>query len=635
MQWPEGELILRMFRKIICAALCSVLLFSITSPAHAAGSVSVAQSLEKMTDEYLKKTLPDDHVAGAAVSVVKDGKVLFEKGYGNADLERNVPVDAESTSFQIASVSKVFTATAVMQMVEKGKLSLDKDVNSYLTTFKVNNPFSTPVTLRTLLTHTSGLDFRIPLLVPSSGNLLSDSMKTLESDLKENLPPVIREPGTFCQYNGYGISLAGYLVEIASGEPLDRYITKNILEPLEMNHSSYGLTKSVLPSMAKPYLNLFGRYFERKYTLLSDHPAGSICASASDMANFMLAHLNNGEFNGKRILNSDTAAQMHTHQYPEDGRLAGFTLGFYEAVRDGYKTIEFGGHLPCFSSKVSLLKEKNIGIFIAINTDSAGSGKVCNEYIDLVYKLLSGNRFQEVSSIAAVPFDMDADAISGRYSYSEYGDTDFLKTKSVMVTCKVKCDHNGNLNFSSSDFNWDFYYIGNGMFYCKESGNYCRFSDIGGKQAINILGFDFFKISSALWSLLVLSLISQPVFAVFALILLISLIKNRKRDTGLNRAVKITLMSEAILIISYFSLNALAALLYLIGDTSLVFHAIQPTIPIVCWSCAGLTIVSTVLIGLIWIKNETSLKSKVTLSILIMLFIPNIIFMFLMNGMNF
>ena len=94
-------------------------------------------------------------------------------------------------------------------------------------------------------------------------------------------------------------------------------------------------------------------------------------------------------------------------------------------------------------------------------------------------------------------------------------------------------------------------------------------------------------------------------------------------------------MSEAILIISYFSLNALAALLYLIGDTSLVFHAIQPTIPIVCWSCAGLTIVSMVLIGLIWIKNETSLKSKTALSILITLFIPNIIFMFLMNGMNF
>lgn len=635
MQWPKGELILRIFKKIICAAVCSVLLISITAPAHAAETITVAQSLEKMTDEYFNNALPDNHVAGAAVSVVKDGKILFKKGYGYADLESKIPVDAENTSFQIASVSKVFTATAVMQMVEKDKLSLDKDVNSYLTTFKVKNPFSTPVTLRTLLTHTSGLDFRIPLLVPSSGNVLSDSIKTLESDLKENLPPVIRKPGTFCQYNGYGIALAGYLVEIVSGEPPDRYITKNILDPLEMNHSSYGLTKSVLPSMAKPYLNLFGRYFERNYTLLSDHPVGSICASASDMANFMLAHLNNGEFNGKRILNSDTAAQMHTHQYPEDGRLAGFTLGFYEAVRDGYKTIEFGGHLPCFSSKISLLKEKDVGIFIAINTDSAGSGKVCNEYIDLVYKLLSNNRPQGVSSIAAVPFDMDADAISGRYSYSEYGETDFLKTKSVMVTCKVKCDHDGNLNFSSSDFNWHFYYIGSRMFYCKENGNYCRFSDIGGKQAINILGFDFFKINTSLWLFLVLSLISQPVFAVFALILLISLIKNRKRDTGLNRAVKITLLPEAILIISYFSLNALAALLYLTGDTSLVFHAIQPTIPLVCWLCAGLTIVSTVLVGLIWIKNETDLKSKTALSILIALFIPNIIFMFLMNGMNF
>lgn len=576
-----------------------------------------------------------NHVAGAAVSIVKDGKVLFKKGYGYANLEKNIPVDAETTSFQIASISKVFTATAVMQMVEQGKLSLDEDVNNYLTAFKIDNPYSKPVTLGTLLTHTSGLDFRIPLFIPSSGDVLFNSLDSLENNLKENLPPVIRKPGTFCQYNGYGIALAGYLVEIASGEPLDRYITENILEPLEMNHSSYGLTKSVLPNMSKPYRYLFGKCTKQNYTLVGDHPVGSICASALDMANFMLAHLNNGELNGKRILSTDTATEMHTHQYPEDDRLTGFSLGFYEAVRNGYKTIEFGGYLPCFSSKVSLLPEKNVGMFIVINTDSASSGKVCNEYIDMVYKLLTDSQTKGTSYIAAVPFDMDADAISGRYSFSEYGDTDFSKIKSVIMTCRVRCDHDGNLNFSSSDFNWDFRYVSDGMFYCEENGNYCRFAETGGKQVINILGFDFYKINAASWLLLVLSLISQPVFAVSVLVLLISLIKNRKRDARRNRTVKITLMSEAVLIISYFSLNALAALLYLIGDTSLIFHAIQQTIPVVCWLCMGAAIVSTVLVGFVWIKNKAGLKVRIALSTLIALFIPNIIFMYLTNGMKF
>ena len=615
--------------------ICSVLFFIMIAPASAENTDTTAQSIESITDEYMEKVLSDYYVAGAAVSVVKDGEVLFEKGYGYADLENEVPVDAETTSFQIASVSKVFTATAVMQMVEQGKLSLNEDINNYLTAFKIDNPYSKPVTLWTLLTHTSGLDFRVPLLIPSSGDVLFDSLDSLENDLKKNLPSVIREPGTFCQYNGYGIALAGYLVEIVSGEPLDRYVIENILEPLGMNHSSYGLTKAVLPSMSKPYRYLFGKYIKQSYTLMGDHPAGSICVSASDMANFMLAHLNNGEFNGERILNSDTAIDMHTHQYPEDDRLTGFSLGFYEAVRNGCKTIEFGGYLPCFSSKVSLLPEKNVGIFIAINTDSDSSGKVCNEYIDMICKFLTDSQPEEVSDIAAVPFDMDAEIISGRYSFSEYGDSDFSKTKSVMITCKVKCDNDGNLNFSSSDFKLNFYYVGNGMFYCEENGNYCIFSETDGKQVLNILGFDYLKINTALWLLFILSLISQPVFAVFALILLISLIKNRKRDTGLNRAVKISLMSEVVLVISYFSLNAFASLLYLIGDTSLVFDAIQPAIPVVCWSCVGIAIVSTVLVGLAWIKNITDLKTKIALSILTSLFIPNIVFMYLMNGMRF
>lgn len=620
---------------IYCTVICMVFTLSMFTRVYAKVSGNTIKSLETMTDEYMVKVLSDYHVCGAAVSVVKDGNLLFQKGYGYSDLKNKVSVNAETTSFQIASVSKVFTATAVMQMVEQGNLSLDQDVNRYLTAFKINNPYSKPVTLRTLLTHTSGLDFRVPLFIPSSGNLFFNSLDSLEHNLKENLPPVVREPGTFCQYNGYGIALAGYLVEIASGEPLDQYIADNILGPLGMKHSSYSLTKSVFPYMSKPYINLFGHYFKRNFTLMGDHPAGSICASASDMANFMLAHLNGGEFNGKRILNPDTAIKMHTHEYPEDERLTGFSLGFYEAVRNGYKTLEFGGHLPCYSSKLSLLLERNIGIFIAINTDSTDSQRVCNEYIDMVYKNLAVSNFEEASGTIPVPFDMGADAISGRYSFSEYGETDFSKVKSVMLTCKVKCDNKGNLNFSSSGLKWKFRYIGSGMFYCKDNGYYCRLFEIGGKRVINILGFDYFKINKGIWLIFIISLISQPVLAVCILVLFILLIKNRKRDKGLYRTVKIVLMINAALVIFYSLINALTSILYMTGDTSLIFSTIQPAVPIICWSSVGITIASMFLTGFTWLRNKAGLKGKIALSILTVLFIPNIIIMYLMNAMKF
>jgi CubicO group peptidase (beta-lactamase class C family) len=623
------------YRKVIWAAVCALVFLGTISPAYAKEAGASARSIEEITDEYVEKALSQYHVAGAAVSVVKDGKVLFEKGYGRADLENNVPVDVKTTVFQIASVSKLFTATAVMQMVEQGRLSLDEDVNNYLTAFKINNPYSKPVTLRTLLTHTSGLDFRVPLLIPSSGDVLFDSLGPLENDLKDHLTPVIREPGTFCQYNGYGIALAGYLAEIVSGKPLDRYIAENILEPLEMNHSSYGLTEPVLSYMSKPYRYLFGNYHKQSYTLLSDHPAGSICASASDMANFMLAHLKNGDFNGKRILNPDTAIAMHAHAYPEDDRLTGFGLGFYEGVRNGYKTIEFGGHLPCFSSKVSLLPEKNVGVFVAINTDSDRSGKVCNEYIDLIYKSLTDSRTDEASKTARVTFDMDADKLSGTYSFSEYGETDSSKLKSVMITSKVKCDNNGNLNFSSSEFNWNFCYVGNGMFYCRENGNYCRFYEINGKQVVNILGFDFLKVDAAVWGLFVLSMLCQLIFVISIVLLLRSLIKNRRQETRLIRGARVALVSAAVLIIAYFTLSAITSLLYITGDTFLVVNVIQPITPAVCWLCAGAALALIVFVAILWIKKQAGLKARIMLSVLAALYVPNIVLMYLMNGMKF
>ena len=237
---------MRMIKRGAALLLGMGLLFSLTLPVSARPSEAAAD-FEAVTDAYMQTALSDHHVAGAAVAVVKDGEILFRKGYGYADLENNIPVDGQTTAFQVASVTKLFTATAAMQMVEQGKLDLDTDVNRYLTAFQLDNPFDTPVTLRRLLTHTSGLDDRMPLYVQSGGDILLTDLEPLEATMVKHLPPVVREPGTYCQYNVMGMALAGYLAEAVSGIPFERYVEEEILAPLGMGHSSYGLTESILP----------------------------------------------------------------------------------------------------------------------------------------------------------------------------------------------------------------------------------------------------------------------------------------------------------------------------------------------------------------------------------------------------
>ncbi|SNS71015.1 CubicO group peptidase, beta-lactamase class C family [Anaerovirgula multivorans] len=624
-------------KKIMCLVLLFVTVFSLSR-----GGVIFAESsdksiytFEQMTDEYMKKILDEYNVAGAVVSVVKDGKVFFEKGYGYSDIDKKTPVDHDATAFQIASVSKLFTATAAMQMVEQGKLSLDEDVNNYLTAFKLKNPFSKPVTLRNLLTHTAGLDDRVPLYLKSTGDIFFDSLQSLEKELEKNMPPVIKEPGTFCQYNVYGMALVGYLVEEVSEKPINEYITDNILKPLGMKNSSYGLNEAILKNMTKPYRYKDGKYSESAYTLISDHPSGSICATASDMAAFMRMHLNNGEYNGVRILNENTAINMHHHQYPNDDRLTGYGLGFYETIRNGRRTIEHGGYLPSFSSKLTILPEENIGMFIAINTDSKGSGKVCNEFVDKFYDFFTTkaeNVEAEALLKANVPLDMDVNEINGRYVFDGYGHTDVTKLKSVLVTCNVQCDKAGNLTFTGEGLKCNFKYIGNGFFYSKENGYYCKISEKDGRMAFSFLGSDFEKVSGSDKNLFTAAIACLPFLLLSIILMPISMIRNRKKQDTKSLIFKCILLSLSIFILTYFGLNGFVALKCMAADTLIVLKVIMPLITVVCYLSFGLSAVSAIYVVNSWVENEYLLRTRLYYSILIVAAVINLAFMYVMNG---
>jgi CubicO group peptidase (beta-lactamase class C family) len=305
------------------------------------------------------------HVPGAVFVYVADGRVVFKKGYGYADVVKRTPVDPDTTLFQIASVSKLFTATALMQLYEQGKVKLDEDVNTYLTTFKVPSTYPAPVTVRSLLTHTSGFDERG---IGSAGRTAAE-WQPLGDYLKARLPPRVRPVGDASAYSNHGVALEGYIVEQVSGMPFNDYVAQKIYRPLGMSHSTFAVIDPLPPTLAQGYEFDGLRYTPQAHLYNNLIPAGGLMTSGDDIAKFMIAHLDNGRYGDARILGDAAIEEMHKRQFTHDARIEGYAGQFFEDDVNGYPALQHGGDLPGFCSLLYLIPEKNAGFFVSMNAD--------------------------------------------------------------------------------------------------------------------------------------------------------------------------------------------------------------------------------------------------------------------------
>jgi CubicO group peptidase (beta-lactamase class C family) len=323
--------------------------------------------LEAFIDGIMAVQLETHHVAGATIAVVKDGKLFFAKGYGFADVKNKKPVFADRTLFRPGSVSKLFTWTAVMQLVEQGKIDLDADVNTYLKDFKIPATYPQPITMKHLLSHTPGFeDLGLGMWAKKAGDLTP-----LGQWLAAHIPARVRPPGELTSYSNYSTGLAGYIVEVVAGMPFADYIEQNIFKPLGMEHSSFRepLPAALAPDMSVAYSYKDGLFKAEDFELINGiYPAGSASICATDMANFMIAHLQNGRFGDSRILQEDTAKLMQARLFAHDPRVAGNAHGFWEADFNGLHLIEHGGDTIYFHSQLALIPEKNLGWFVSYNT---------------------------------------------------------------------------------------------------------------------------------------------------------------------------------------------------------------------------------------------------------------------------
>jgi CubicO group peptidase (beta-lactamase class C family) len=303
------------------------------------------------------------NIAGATVAVVSGGQIIFAKGYGYADVKNRKPVIADQTLFRPGSVSKLFTWTAVMQQVQAGKLDLDRDINDYLD-FRIPEKFG-PITLRNLMTHTPGFEDTFDQSFVKS----AQQLVPYRDYLVKHIPAEIFRPGKVVAYSNYGAMLAGYIVQRVSGEPFNQYIEHHIFQPLGMSHSSF--EQPLPPDLAKDMSRGYEAASDPKpgpFEYVEVAPAGSLSATATDMAHFMIAQLQGGSYDGASILSPATTELMHTPQSRMAPGMNGFDLGFYQENRNGLRIIGHAGDTDYFHSDLHLLVDKDVGFFISLNS---------------------------------------------------------------------------------------------------------------------------------------------------------------------------------------------------------------------------------------------------------------------------
>ena len=331
------------------------------NPAVNISSATVAgpadpKEFEAWMDQFLAEYLRHPY-ASLGFVLIKNGKVFFQKGYGYADSKKGTPVVPDRTLFYAASVSKLVTATAVMQLIEQRKLRADADVNTYLTRFQLENNFPAPVTVANLLTHTSGLD---DSFIVGSVDRPSD-LVSLGDFFTKNPPRRGRPPGEQIVYSNMGMAFAGYLVEAVSGVSFYEFAEQNVFRPLGMEHSSFRrpFPSNLAPSVATA--GVAGQPPDK--TAIQPYPAESLVSTVTDMGHFIIAHLNDGRFEHDQILSEASAHEMHRQHFTQHPHMPGVAYGFFESYINDRRALFHtggGGH----ESVLYLLPDEHVGFYL-------------------------------------------------------------------------------------------------------------------------------------------------------------------------------------------------------------------------------------------------------------------------------
>ena len=332
---------------------------------------------------------------GAAVIVVKDGQVVYRKAYGMANLELGVPLQPE-TVFRLGSLTKQFTATAIMMLVEQGRLALQDPIDKYLPGYPMQGHV---ITVEHLLTHTSGIQSYTDMPGWMASRIKSDmSVRELVDGFKNE--PMQFAPGTQYRYNNSAYVLLGAIIEKVSGQSYEAFVTEHVFEPLGMTHSYYGSNEPIIPNRADGYTGGPDTPRHAQYlSMTQPYSAGSLVSTVDDLA------LWDAALYTEKLLKRSSLQKMWTPYTLANGTSTGYGYGWAVATLRGRPSVEHGGGIFGFVTYALRLPDDHVYVAVLCNTDSPRAAP-----IDLAKRLGAiaiGNPFSNQVAVQVDPTVLD------------------------------------------------------------------------------------------------------------------------------------------------------------------------------------------------------------------------------------
>lgn len=493
------------------------------------------ENVEAFLDDYFKKNMDTFHVPGAAVSVVKGNQELLTAAYGFSNLENQVKVDADKTTFPACSVTKLFTATAIMQLYKQGKLDLNADITQYVNDIKIKNSFQTPITCSNLLTHTSGLDEQSEL---AGSTLDINNIKSQSEYFKYHIPTTIRKPGTASSYSNMGYNLLGYIAEKVSGQSFEEYVQNNILKPLHMDQSSVRIDNA---SMAIGYNYEEDEYSDVPFAYQYTSGSSGVITTVSDMENFMIMHLNNGTFQENNVLNEDTEELMQQKQFANSDVFAGMGYGWIRSNYNDVTIIKHEGALPGYATTMILIPSQKLGIYVATNSFTG----LCFDFEDTFLNYFYGEKTASTITTSADASTQDLLPYIGTYrNYDGIAQSNLMKLGILFDTTDMVVSKNKNGILKASLYNQQkeleettLQYCGNGVFLRDDGKGYLTFK---GETQSNKITYAFTDVSHCTYQklhfyetkpLLIMGFLILFILFIWSIIMMVKITLKKVHDT--------------------------------------------------------------------------------------------------------
>lgn len=384
------------------------------SPAQTAADIPARNDYAEIVDAlrpFIQREIAEKQLPALSIAIVDNQQIVWAEGFGIADPKSPKPATAE-TEYRIGSVSKLFTDIGIMQLVERGELNLDAPISEYLPDFHPTNPFGTPITLRQLMSHRSGL-----LREPPVGNYFETTAPSLAATVHSlNDTELVFAPNTHTKYSNAAIAVVGYVLESRSHQPFAQYLKAAVLDPMDLRHSSFQPDQAIVGNLAKAEMWTYdGRKSEAPTFQLGMIPAGSMYSNVNDLGRFISVLLAQGKTNGGALLKPETLAEMWSPQFPNPGGRV-FGLGFVVSSLDGHRMVGHGGAIYGFATTLGLLPDDKLGVVVAATKDSSNAvtDRIGQEALRLVLAHRAGKPLTLPPATGPVPPEIGR-PLSGRY----------------------------------------------------------------------------------------------------------------------------------------------------------------------------------------------------------------------------